>query len=423
MNETELYRRCQLFAEMLGNACGLGVWAFGPDKKLYISTCAHEREFQLFLRAGNCLDRALTEADTCQTTLMMDDPLGMFWLADFMRLENGKLQAVIMVGPMFDAVSSLDTIRNALQGMNLSVALGGLLIEQLQDVPVLSLNNIHQYAIMLHWCLTGRTMAAGDIRMLLHGGTALPNPRLAEGVEAAWDPERSRLLEERILQCVREGNLSADPFGSSVSTHGEPDAYNLGDPVRENKDTVIIFTALCARAAIEGGLSPRTAKALEVTYVRAAEQCARTSDLINLNTKMVQDFIRRVHASRAQPAMTLPVQECMEYVQTHLTEPFTLADLARHVGYTEYYLTKKFQKETGTKLADYIRGARLEQARLQLETTQRSVRAISEEFQFGTPNYFSTAFARRYGQSPAQYRASLGMGGTPKTKATHREKD
>ena len=120
MNETELYRRCQLFAEMLGNACGLGVWAFDPDKKLYMSTCAHEQEFQLFLRAGNCLDRALTEADTCQTTLMMDDPLGMFWLADFMRLENGKLQAVIMVGPMFDAVSSLDTIRNALQGMNLS---------------------------------------------------------------------------------------------------------------------------------------------------------------------------------------------------------------------------------------------------------------------------------------------------------------
>ena len=68
--------------------------------------------------------------------------------------------------------------------------------------------------------------------------------------------------------------------------------------------------------------------------MRAAEQCARTSDLINLNTKMVQDFIRRVHASAPNPAMTLPVQECMEYVQTHLTEPFTLADLARHVGYT-----------------------------------------------------------------------------------------
>ena len=307
MNETELYRRCQLFAEMLGNACGLGVWAFGPDKKLYISTCAHEREFQLFLRAGNCLDRALTEADTCQTTLMMDDPLGMFWLAE-----------------------------RSLRGMNLSVALTGLLIEQLKDVPVLSLNNIHQYAIMLHWCLTGQTMTAGDIRIMLRGGTALPTPRLTEGVDAAWDPDRSRLLEEQMLQCVREGRIDANPFGERAVSHAERDVYRLGDPLRENKDTVIIFAALCARAAIEGGLSPRTAKALEITYVRTIEQCTRTTDLITLNSKMLQDFIRRVHDARRTPGVSLPVQECMEYVQTHLTEPFTLADLARHVGYTEY---------------------------------------------------------------------------------------
>lgn len=423
MTETELYRRTQLFAEMLGQACELGVWSFGPDKKLYMSTCPHEQEFQLFLRTGNCLDRALAEAETCPTTLLMDDPLGMFWLADFMRREDGSLQAVMMVGPMFDAVSSLKTIERSLRGMNLSVALTGLLIEQLKDVPVLSLNNIHQYAIMLHWCLTGQPMTAGDIRIMLRGGTALPTPRLTEGVDAAWDPDRSRLLEEQMLQCVREGRIDANPFGDSAASHGERDVYNLGDPLRENKDTVIIFTALCARAAIEGGLSPRTAKALEITYVRTIEQCTRTTDLITLNSKMLQDFIRRVHDARRTPGVSLPVQECMAYVQAHLTEPFTLANLACHVGYTEYYLTKKFQKETGTKLADYIRDARLEQARLQLETTRRSVRAISEEFQFGTPNYFSTAFSRRYGQSPAQYRAALGVGSAAKPQATQTEEE
>ena len=226
-----------------------------------------------------------------------------------------------------------------------------------------------------------------------------------------------------MLQCVREGRIDANPFGDSAASHGERDVYNLGDPLRENKDTVIIFTALCARAAIEGGLSPRTAKALEITYVRTIEQCTRTTDLITLNSKMLQDFIRRVHDARRTPGVSLPVQECMAYVQAHLTEPFTLANLACHVGYTEYYLTKKFQKETGTKLADYIRDARLEQARLQLETTRRSVRAISEEFQFGTPNYFSTAFSRRYGQSPAQYRAALGVGSAAKPQATQTEEE
>lgn len=370
-----------------------------------MSTCTHEQEFQLFLQMGECLDKALTEADRCNTALMMDDPLGMFWLADFMRREDGTLQAVLMVGPVFDAVSSLDTIQRSLRGMNLSVMLTGRLLEQLQDVPVLSLPNIHQYAIMLHWCVTGQTITAGDIQMLLREDSVLPDAQLTAEVETSWDPERARLLEEQMLQCVREGNLAVNPFGDKVSARAERDAYRLGDPLRENKDIVIIFAALCSRAAIEGGLSPRTAKALEVTYVRAAEQCTRTTDLISLNANMLQDFIRRVHASRNNPAVTIPVQECMEYIQSHLTEPFTLADLARHVGYTEYYLTKKFQKETGEKLVDYIRNTRLEQARLMLETTQRSVSQISELFCFGTPNYFSTVFARRYGRSPAQYRA------------------
>ena len=423
MTETEIYRRSQLFAEMLGNACGLGVWAFGPDKKMYMSTCPHEQEFQLFLRAGECLDRALAAAETCRTVLMMDDPLGMFWLADFIRREDGTLSTVLMVGPVFDAVSSLKTIERSLRGMNLSVALTGLLIEQLKDVPVLSMPNIHQYAIMLHWCVTGQSIQAGDIQLLLREQPILPDTRLTAEVEEVWNPERARLLEEQMLQCVREGNINANPFGERAVSHAERDVYRLGDPLRENKDTVIIFAALCARAAIEGGLSPRTAKALEITYVRTIEQCTRTTDLITLNSKMLQDFIRRVHDARRTPGVSLPVQECMAYVQAHLTEPFTLANLACHVGYTEYYLTKKFQKETGTKLADYIRDARLEQARLQLETTRRSVRAISEEFQFGTPNYFSTAFSRRYGQSPAQYRAALGVGSAAKPQATQTEEE
>ena len=404
MTDSDLFRRSQLFAEMLGNACNLGVWAFGTDKKLYMSTCPHEQEFQLFLHMGECLDRALARADTCSTVLMMDDPMGMFWLADFMRQEDGSLLAVLVVGPIFDAVSSLDMILHKLHSMNLSVALTGQLMDQLQDVPVLSLPNIHQYAIMLHWCVTEQTISSGDIQMLLRDTPALSDIQSAPDNEVVWDPERARLLEEQMLQYVREGNLSINPFGTKASSHALRDDYRLGDPLRENKNTVIIFAALCARAAIEGGLSPRTAKALEINYVRAAEQCSCTTDLINLNRKMLHDFIQRVHACRENPSVTRPVQECMEFVQTHLTEPFTLGDLARHIGYTEYYMTKKFQKETGEKLVDYIRNTRLEQARLLLETTQRSVQEISEQYCFGTPNYFSTVFKRRYGQSPAQYR-------------------
>ena len=99
-----------------------------------------------------------------------------------------------------------------------------------------------------------------------------------------------------------------------------------------------------------------------------------------------------------------PVLACMGYVQTHLNAPFALQALAEATGYTAYYLTKKFQKETGSKLSAYIRDARLAQAKHQLETSNESIRAISEKFCFGTPSFFSTAFSKKYGFSPAQCR-------------------
>ena len=117
---------------------------------------------------------------------------------------------------------------------------------------MLSLNNIHQYAIMLHWCLTGQTMTAGDIRIMLRGGTALPTPRLTEGVDAAWTPTAPACSKSRCSSVCGEGRIDANPFGERAVSHAERDVYRLGDPLRENKDTVIIFAALCARAAIEG---------------------------------------------------------------------------------------------------------------------------------------------------------------------------
>ena len=39
MNETELYRRCQLFAEMLGNACGWGCGPLAPTKTVHKHLC------------------------------------------------------------------------------------------------------------------------------------------------------------------------------------------------------------------------------------------------------------------------------------------------------------------------------------------------------------------------------------------------
>ena len=88
------------------------------------------------------------------------------------------------------------------------------------------------------------------------------------------------------MQRIREGDIYYSDNHKGMERFADKDAYNLGNPLRESKDTAIIFTALCARAAMDGGLSPRIAKQLEVQYIRAIEQCTDVG-LIEVNSAMV----------------------------------------------------------------------------------------------------------------------------------------
>ena len=90
-------------------------------------------------------------------------------------------------------------------------------------------------------------------------------------------------------------------------------------------------------------------------------------------------------------------------------KPLSLEEIARHCGYTEYYLTRKFAKETGMKLTDYIRSVRIDTAKAMLVTSNKDIQQISEELQFGSRNYFDRIFRQLVGISPARYREDMGQ--------------
>ncbi len=74
---------------------------------------------------------------------------------------------------------------------------------------------------------------------------------------------------------------------------------------------------------------------------------------------MYHDFIYRVHHVRANPNYSHAIQKCCDYIELSLDRRIRTADLASLVGYTEYYLTEKFKKETGKTVSSYIREAKV----------------------------------------------------------------
>lgn len=128
------------------------------------------------------------------------------------------------------------------------------------------------------------------------------------------------------------------------------------------------------------------------------------SEIVNLRKQMVADFTQRVRKCRTNASYSKPIQSCIDYIDTHLTEALSIDQLAARLGYAKYYLSNRFKKETGITINNYIKFARLEQAKLQLETTNRRIDDIAESLGFSSRTVFDKAFKQNVGQTPAQYR-------------------
>ena len=205
------------------------------------------------------------------------------------------------------------------------------------------------------------------------------------------------------MQCVREGNLNYMEVLNGLN-YSVLDLPLSGSPVRSELYKLVANAALCSRAAIEGGLSPKIAIDLETQYLRKADKLTKVTELRELNLQLLDDFVRHVHQAKTRADRSQQIQECCEYIATHLTEDLSIQRIAREIGYAEYYLTRKFQKEMGVRLTDYIKEARLDYAKVCLLSTELSVEEISDLLQFSSRNYFTRVFREKTGKTPTEFR-------------------
>ena len=176
--------------------------------------------------------------------------------------------------------------------------------------------------------------------------------------------------------------------------------------MRQLKNSLSICITLFSRAAIEGGLSPEIALTLSDHYFQSTEACTSISELMEVSHTLQANFIQRVHRCRQNSSISKPIITCMDYINLHLEDELSIEALAGMFGYSEYYLSKKFKKETGKSVKEFIRIQRLERAKMLLKNDHYTILEISERLKFCAPSYFSDAFRKEYGISPTEYRES-----------------
>ena len=415
VEEVSPEEKSRLLAQFLFVGADLGMWCFDKNRRLYYSTCSHEREFLAFLELGNCMDYLYGRPEGWEKPVILSDELGLLWSA-VTRIKNGAPDLYFLMGPAFLSHTSLQSIENALREKESSLYIRRQMMRTLEAVPVLSLPMFYQYTKMLHYAIFMERISpgdfycqSGDLPQELPGGAFLPLAKEEEEMaEPHGDPERAARAERRLLQAIEEGNpeyfqmleREADCNGELVS--------RSGDALRDAKNTALVFGALASRAAIAGGAPLRTIKEIELAYTARIEKCDTITKLTHVNGQMMAAYVEKVRQAKENPLISQTVRECCDYIRTNVLKPLTVEELADQRGYTTYYFSKKFYKEMGIRVTDYIKQARVEYARIALLTTRQSIQEISDSLHFGTRNYFSSVFRELVGVTPAAYREQSG---------------
>ncbi|AEV69971.1 helix-turn-helix domain-containing protein [Acetivibrio clariflavus] len=102
----------------------------------------------------------------------------------------------------------------------------------------------------------------------------------------------------------------------------------------------------------------------------------------------------------------LAVQRMQDYIEAHLNEEITLADLARASQFSPWYARRLFIKWTNLTPAEYIRKLRLSKSALRLRDENCRIIDVALEMGFGSVDGYQRAFAREFGCNPKQYAAN-----------------
>ncbi|MCM1049408.1 MAG: AraC family transcriptional regulator [Clostridiales bacterium] len=332
--------------------------------------------------------------------LFFDDYLGLIWIVAFEQ-EKGALRGIHILGPAYSGRNSYQVIKKELDKHNLSVNIRAKVFRLFDDFPIVPINQLFQYAVMLHYCVTGEKITTNNIHFTDESSQDTSSTKMnifTEDHRGIW------IAEQEFMNMLREGNPNYLDALARSSRLSDGPRFDVGDSLRKAKSTSIVLLTLCSRAAIEGGINPSVAYTLNDYYMQIIEDCKNIAEVSNACSTLMEDYVQRVRQEKEKSAISAQIKSVCDYISIHIKEKLSIAALAEEAGYTEYYFSHKFKNEIGCSVADYIKREKIRQAKLLLSGTRLSIQEISDELSFGSRSYFSSSFQKETGLSPSEYR-------------------
>lgn len=115
------------------------------------------------------------------------------------------------------------------------------------------------------------------------------------------------------------------------------------------------------------------------------------------------NFVEAVHHQETLERLNA----IFSYIESHYIEGVTLEEIAKHIGFSPYYFSRFFKKNTGQTFMQFLNEYRINQAKYILGHEKVPMIEVAERSGFNSVKTFHHVFKEQVGLSPLKYHKTI----------------
>lgn len=326
-----------------------------------------------------------------------------FVMSGFVRdLASGR---IIVVGPVMEFNCSRAAACAIVESIGDTPHRADELLSFLGKTPRLSLSRFLKNIILLYQAINEDPPVDAFVMERL----AVLSSRLPDtGRSGDAAPHNSASAEQLLLSLIESGKTDElKRLLRNVMTIDANMGVTANDSIRSFKNIFVTSAAMASRAAVRGGLDYEMAMTASDTFLQKMETLGNYNDIHALWRQMLIYFTEQAEKSHRLSKTSRLAQRVANHVSAHIRDKISAASIAGELGLNRSYLCRRFKQDTGLNLTEYIRQAKVNEARYLLSSSRDSLGEIAYLLGFSSQNYFQTVFRKITGSTPQNYRERL----------------
>lgn len=371
----------------------------------------HLENGEMLFIISNCKERLFEVCSQTKQTQIISSDINQLW-AGIPLVAEGNLTQMIVVGPIYTSEISKNIAIEYAQFHYYSNRPKGEFLQAIRQTPIYPYAEFIRLLALIHAALGIEALDVSGLTITGFGEAEIAFSSELHYYQEGQEKERKTAdemydFEGYLLDCIREGNLEKLKRHLRSANYEHINLLSNIDPIRRQKLFFTILVTLAIRGALNGGLNAEIAASLSDLYIQQVESMHNLPAILNLTRKMLYDLTLRVSELKRTHDYSNLVNECCNYIDEHIRENIKVADIAEQLGFNAHYVAMKFREEVGRTIREYIRGAKVSEAKSLLKYSNLSLTEISELLSFSSQSYFTTTFKNVTGITPRQYRERI----------------